>query len=246
MNKRIDPTVLDKLRKMMSLAGDSASHQGEVEAAMAKAKELATRHNLDLSSLDLSTDEKVKAAIDIEHNDSTTIRSKYEQIYHRYIYNLIGQLFNVSIVRTTTHEYNGVRIGKIHMIGDPFDVAIATVVFPYLEKIFPKILSGFVSKKMLTYSAADTRGCYSGIVRGILDMNLREEAKIVKPSGYALVVRNKEALITQRTKEIFPDMKQPKARACHNNPLAWMLGFQEGQKINLRQMGAGKAASALK
>jgi hypothetical protein len=245
MNKKLDPAVLEKLRKIMALAGDGAAHAGEVEAAMRAAKELATRHNLDLATLDLSTVEKAAGAIDIEHSDTTRLSTTYEHLQHRYIYNLISEVFGVKVVLTRFRRGTHTVVSKVHLIGDPFDVALAGAVFTWLEGVFVKTFSRLVSEGKLSKCSAHERGCYSGMARGIIEMNKREEAAIVKPATYALVVRNKSALIDLRMKELFPDMEQPKARPVRQNDNARQLGYQAGIKINLRQVSGSKAAGAL-
>jgi hypothetical protein len=248
MNKQVDPAVLERLRKILALANCDAATQGEVESALARAKELATKHNLELSTLDLSTPEKAKGAIDIEHTH-TQLRTKYEQIYHRYIYNVINKVFGVAIIRSM-HRSHGVAagnvvVGQLHMIGDPFDVAIAKAVFPWLEDVFAKTYQRFVNEGKLTRAHADKHGCYQGIAMGIQEMNRREEAKVANPNAYALVVRSKDALIAARTAEIFPHMNREKSRPVLRSNLARELGYQEGSKINLKQVGSAKAAGAI-
>jgi hypothetical protein len=248
MNKEVDPAVIERLRKILALANCDAATQGEVESALARAKELATKHNLELSTLDLSTPEKAAGAINIEHTH-TQLRTKYEQIYHRYIYNVINRVFGVAVIRMM-HRSHGVAAGNVvisqlHLIGDPFDVAIAKAVFSWLEDVFAKTYQRFVNEGKLTRAHADKHGCYQGIAMGIMEMNRREEAKIANPNAYALVVRSKADLILAKQNEVFPKMNKDKSRPVRRSNLARELGYQEGSKINLKQVGAGRAAGAL-
>lgn len=239
---KIDQEIIDKLTKILRLAKDKAAQPGEIEAAMARARAIAVQHNIELASIDLTNDDKAKAAIDITKETMRT-RSKHEQPYHRWIYQVLREVFEVKVIRVWYMSASGGRVVEPTLIGSPFDIAIAKEIFPFLEKIFPATLSRAVSGGQLTYSMADTNGCYEGICHGIIDTNRREEEKVVKESTntnqnqYALVLAKKEELIEQAMDKYFPNRKARPNRARTFNPGAYHYGQQEGRKINLRQVG---------
>lgn len=247
---KIDPEIISKLTKILRLAGDKAAQPGEVEAAMAKARAIAVQHNIELSSVDLSDDTKTKEAFQVTKDSTLKTRSQYQQPYHRWIYNVIRHVFGVHVILSGYPGRSGYVVTHIHLIGDPLDVAIAKEIFPFLEKVFPATLSRAVSAKELTYSMADTNGCYSGICAGIIDTNQREEEKAVKSGTtdqqYALVLRKKEEVVEEAVEEMFPDAEPMKGRQRQFSSGAFVHGMLEGRKINLRQIGPAAKANQLR
>ena len=239
--------VIEKIKKILKLANGAGASQGEIEAAMAKAKEVAMRYNIDLASVDVGSEDELKASMSVEKDSSLRTRSKYKQPYHDWLFAVLEGVFSVKIIQTVHNEYNGKRISALHIIGETVDVAICKEVYPWLEKVFPRTLSKAVSQGILTYSAADTNGCYSGLYSGIIEVNRQEEEKleVEDKNRYALVVKQKDELVQEKLQEEFPHLKYNKARARQYNPFAADYGRREGRKINLNQVGAGSPASRL-
>ena len=237
---------MDKLRKILSLANGMNATQGEIENAMAKAKELAMRHSIDLADVDLDEGQG-PAPIEIEVDKETTTRSEYQQPYHSPVLHILKKVFGVHAIRNITSCYGGTRVNHITLVGDPFDVAIAKVIFPWLEKLFPKSLSALVRRGQLTYCAADTNGYYNGLCHGIIKANAKEEAKLnpADSETWALVVRNKETAIAARVEEEFPNLKKGDGRKREFNHGAAAMGFIHGKRINLSQVGRGTEKSQI-
>lgn len=232
--------IMERLRKILTLASDRGAQPGEIEAAMAKAKELAIRHNIELGSIDLTNNEKVKGAIEVETDSSTKTRSKYQQPYHGWIYSILAEIFDVKTIRTGYPSPGGYVMSHLTIIGEPVDVAIAVAVFPYLEKVFPATLSRAVSAGKLIYCAADTNGCYRGLYIGIKETNEREKEKLNQKEAhiYSMVVRNKMDMIDQRMRELFPKLKKGRNSSYQISSYATRYGYREGKKINLRQISS--------
>lgn len=235
---KIQSDIINKLRKILTLANDDAAHPGEAEAAMAKAREIAIAHNIELASVDMDSDDRAKSNINIEKDDSLRIRSKYQQPYHRWVFGILEVVFQVHVILNIYSSSSGKVVTRITLVGDAVDVAIAKEVFPFLEKIFPATLSRCVSEGKLRYCAADTNGCYRGIYAGIVETNRRAEAKATSTTNrYALVVRRKEEEISSAVAIWFPFLRKQRRTTQRKNPLAQMLGYAEGRKINLNQLG---------
>ena len=232
---RADPKILERLRKILVLANDKGAQPGEVEAAMARAKAIAVEHNLELSSIDLTDPKQAKSAINIEANDTLRIRSMYRQPYHKWIWNVLQSVFGVDLVYNFTSTSGGCRINRITIIGDSVDVLIATTMHPYLEKIFPALLTRYLKDNSFEYCAAHMNGFYRGLAVGIMYANQQEEEKVKENDRYALVVRDKKQMIEEKKKEMFPKVKARSARDVLIDEEAKNRGFREGQKINLRR-----------
>lgn len=83
--------VIEKLKKVLNLATRGAT-EGEMEAAWKRAKEIAMRYNIDLASVDVS-DSKSTSKKKAEAG-KFSIRSKYEQPYHRWVNFVLEECFD--------------------------------------------------------------------------------------------------------------------------------------------------------
>ncbi len=235
---KIESEIIEKIRKLLILAGDKAAHAGEIETAMVKAKELARRHAIDIASVDLNQ-ESESNSIEVEKDSSLKTRSKFRQPYHRYIFWILKQVFEVHVVLSGHSTMNGQVIEEIHLIGDPTDIAIAKVIFPFLEAVFPRTLSRFVRDGTLTYRTAHMNGCYHGLAIGIITANKKQEEALPKEdrSKWALIVVKKTDVIQRKMKELFPDMREGRRSSIREQSShAMSLGFREGSKLNLNQI----------
>lgn len=241
--------VVEKIKKCLALAEGRNATPAEMEVAMAKAMEIAVRHNIDLADIDTSMDTKSAMALEIETDETLKTSSKYEQPHHKFVWALLQDIFGVTVIRTKSSTYNGVIVHKITIIGEATDVAISKLVYVWLEAAFPRTMSKAVAAGKLRYCAADMNGCYMGLRNGIIlanglaKQNLEEDDK----NKYALVVRNKEELIQEKVAEAFPKLKSPKARKISYHHDAFEHGRAEGMKIKLRnQVGAGANANQIR
>jgi hypothetical protein len=60
------------------------------------------------------------------------------------------------------------------------------------------------------------------------------------------VVRSKETAIDQKMAQMFPGMKQRKARSVRQDVVAAAVGYERGKQINLNQIGGGRATGQIK
>lgn len=247
MKNEANKEVMEKLRKILKLAAGKGATENEIAVAMAKAKSLAREHQIEISSVNLQDDLTRPGGITIEKDDTLRTRSIYRQPYHRRIFNVLEEVFDVQIVWHGYSSSGGYRITQIDVIGETTDVAIAIAIYPFLEKAFPAGLSRKVSARELTYCAAHTNGFYLGFARGIILANQREEENMPaeQTQQWGLIVVKKDALIDAKLAELYKDLKRRKSRHQEMSSEALRLGKREGEKINLRQVGTGTAAKQL-
>jgi hypothetical protein len=222
--------VLDKLAKILRLAQDKGAQPGEVEAAMAKAKEIAMRHSIELASVDLhGADEDKAAGIEIERVD-VQARSEHPQQYHRFIVMLLSKLFGISVIRMGN---------RYAFIGEVMDVAICKALWPWLEHTFRRTYCNAANEGVIERGSIGKNNVYAGLYRGIVEANRREEAKLSTEdkSKWALVVVNKDALVKQREAQEFPNLRTARARSYTMNAAGRNYGYAKGKQINLRQVG---------
>lgn len=228
--------VLEKLKKILRLANNEAATQGEIESAMARAKEIAMQHDIDLSMVD-HTDPNAKAkSIEVEKGE---VSIEKKRMCHNYVCQVIKQVFGVYIVNCHSHYA---------FIGDKHDVPPAREIFIYLESAYYKAFSKQVKDRILSNCAADKNGFFAGLTRGILEVNVRTVKESLTKAGvdsnkYAVVLRNKETAIQQAVPSFFPRLCFTSSRVRTSSERARAIGHAEGRKINLHQVGGGRGAS---
>lgn len=235
--------IIEKLKKILALANDKGAPQGEVEAALAKAKEIAMRHAIDLAGIDLNGKDEGAPGMETDRAD-IAFRSKKPQKYHRWILLVLNHVFGIETVTT----WSGPLGQHYVFIGEPTDVAISQLLFPWLEDVFYKTYTQAKKLGLAVPNAASKNAVYIGLARGIIEANERAEAALSPDdkSKWALVVVNKEALVQKRMHEEFPNLRTAKAaRPLSINGQALQYGRDEGRKINLRQTGAGASTKQL-
>jgi hypothetical protein len=237
--------VIEKLKKILRLADNEAATQGEIEAAMGRAKEIAMQHNIDLSMLDFS-DPKAKASA-IE-TDAATVEfgTSRESACHRFISLVIKKVFGVFIVRVNPGGHPAYCF-----IGEKGDIAIAKEIFPWLESVFMKTLRAKVKIGQIRQCAGDRNGFYHGMAEGLIEVNVRTVKETlakqhVDANKYAIVLRNKDIAIQEAVVRYFPRLTKSHSTRTAGSPSAQDLGRREGRTITLRQTGGGTARQALR
>lgn len=230
--------IIERIRKCLALANGKNATQGEAEAAMGKAKEIAMRYNLDIASIALQEGKNPADSLEIG-KEELQIRSQREQPYHRYIYMVLREVFCVRTVRF----YNG----RLVFVGEKTEVVIAKALFPWLEEVFYQTYYTALKAGLVLSCAAHKNGIYLGLAHGIVAANKREEAKLQKQEQqvWALVVRGKEEKIEEALHNEFPDLQKGRSVQRSASAAAIQLGRAKGQNINLRQVGTVKTQQQL-
>ena len=231
--------ILDKISKLLRLADDRGATEGEVANAMAAAKQLARRHDIDISSVSLDDPDAKKPGLEVTKDSSIRTKTVRRQPYHKWVYATIEEVFDITIIRSGYNDQYGDRIDTtLHFIGTPMDVEIAKVIFPFLEKLFPRIYNRKVKERMLSRFAADMNGFYLGFYRGIREANKRKKEELSNDDAnrYAMVLVSKQDAIQLKVNAEFPNLKF--ARACHAafSGRGVATGEEEGKKIKLNQL----------
>lgn len=232
----MDNTVIEKLKKILTLANNEGATQGEVEAAIARAREIAVKHNIELSSIDLTQDTSVDNGFKIE-KEETKAETEYFQPYYHSIFNVLQNVFEVKIIYYTYRKGSCLMLRRFHIIGTAVDIALAKAIFPYLEQVFPKMLRAEIKTGRLQRNTATVNGFYQGLAHGIALANKRKQQEEEKTESYALVLRKKEDLIKEFQEEEYENVKTRKDRSTID-AAAWLRGGAEGKKINLSQLNS--------
>lgn len=235
--------VLEKLKKILALANCAGATQGEMESALLRAKEIATKHNIDLASVDMTRHTKGAAAIDVQEDVSLKTSTDTERAYHVYIFRILHDVFDVEVLYNAYTMGSRRRFFKIYIVGEAVDVAISVVMFPYLEKVMPQAYRRALSDGVVEKDRADKNGFYCGMWQGIVKANYREKAKLAVDDANkcALIVRNKADAVKDHMAVVHPKVKQVKDKG-EINWHASIPGRAAGETINLRQLGGNTGA----
>lgn len=234
----VDERIVDKIRKCLALAHGRNATQGEMEVAMAKAKEIAMRHGIDMATVAAAgKQDSDKASMEIGKGE-VQIRSQRPQKYHRFVCAALQEVFGIRVVRIWN---------KYIFIGEATDVAISRELFPWLEDVFYSTYYRAMRAGEVECCAASKNGVYSGLYWGIVAANKRaeEQLKTEEKQTWALIVRNKDALVEAKMHEEFPHLEKGKERRLTSSTRAWNIGYEKGKTINLNQTSNGTTNSNL-
>lgn len=236
--QNMEDAIVEKLSKILRLANGKGVTQGEIEAAMSRAGELARKHNIDLSTIDFTEKNTGPKGIEVV-KEELGIRSKTFQLYHAPIWFVFREVFNV---RSVLCGY------RVVLVGDTTDVMICRMLLPWLEEVFRSTYTKAKHVGVALPCAADKRGIYEGLAQGIILANQREEDKLDPKTkqNLGLVVRSKQEQVQQALIKFFPVLQNVKSRSQGVNAGAYGFGVAEGKKINLAQAGPGKQNQQLK
>jgi hypothetical protein len=231
--------IIEKLKKILILANNAGATEGEVASAMARAKEIAMRHAIDIGGIDITNAKERKSILQTDKAESK-IRSKHPQRYHRFICGVFKQVFGVESVQTWSRASDG---PCYVFIGESTDVAICTALFPWLEEVFCKLPFKVIREKGFPESNGVKNAVYQGLYYGIIESNKKAEAALSSDdkNKWAVVVRNKDVAVQARLHQEFPRLTQGRSSRLTTNSAAQQHGYEAGRKINLSQVGGGAA-----
>lgn len=242
MSKQITDEIAEKIRKILNLTVERGATQGEMEAAVGKAKEMAMRYGIDLASLNVG-DGGPKQEWDVRNDDSLKIRTQYEQPFHRWIFNVLQDVFGTRFILSRGQGKNrsNVIFHKIWIIGETTDIVIVKALFPWLEQIYWDTFYEGAKKGLFEKNAAGRNGCYAGLSRGIKEANKNTEAAFTpeEQGKWAVVLVKKEDLIQRKMAADFPNLRNRQARSIDMDSNAYSHGYERGKQVNLSQSGSG-------
>jgi hypothetical protein len=229
--------VIEKLRKLLRLATDKGATQGEAEAAMQKAQELALRYKIELAGI-----EHAERPAEEYTKDTQQRRKTFQAKYVEWI---VRKHFNVSMVMG--------RNGELFVIGKPTDIAFAKWVTEFLEAEFPRLWTAY---QRSTGSGQGARvnyffGVYQGLDAKLTENKRRVEEEALRGKGdlagkYQIVVVEEKKALVAAVSRFFPNLSRAgRANIRIRHEGAIDAGRTAGRNINInRPLGNGGASSA--
>lgn len=236
----MDQLVIEKLQKILSLAHGRGATEGEMQAALARAQEIAIKHGIDLASVP-ERQEKSRIRIDVGKSSEFRTSTRYEHPYHPWVALVCEACFDVKFLFWRTRVGSHPYIHKMIVIGEPTDVALALEIYRWLEDLFPSLYHKAVKRGEVLKNFAGQNGYYAGLYRGIKLNNEREKDKMAEgdKSKWALVVVSKKDAIEKHVEDNYK-IKNPKTSRKSYDAASQRQGINDGKQIKLKQMGAGQ------
>jgi hypothetical protein len=218
--------ILEKIKKLLRLAESSNTH--EAELAMARAFELAARHSIDLSSVDV--DEDTKRLL----HKRFGIGMRLSQIRMGAL-NIVHNYFNVNVVWSRPDAV---------VIGTETEVEIAWYVIGFLSQAASRGLRQHQMESARKLSPAKKRGYVAGFFYGVSSKLrvTRETLEIEGPLNALVLRRDQERKEYQDTQ--FQTATIPE-RSLKKNKDSLRAGYVDGWTTEINKGLEGKQTSAL-
>jgi len=220
--------IFDKLKKILALA-ERGGTQAEMEAAMAKAQEMAAKHNIELGEIMAQRDEDQQAEVIETDRADINYRAGTKKLEHAYIVQVLMTCFEVRVI------YRG-NFAAV-FLGEKTDVRLVQFCFKFLESQFSKLMRRYVASIGGSgYGTANQQhSFYTGLASGISAVNrrIREEAKATNESMALVLVKKKEEVVNKRVAEEFPDLREAKQTKYEVDYNALTNGINTGKQIKL-------------
>lgn len=242
MQNNISSDLLDKLRKILALC--DSNMEGERDAALLKAQELAIKYSIDLAAIEPFREEKqepiTKDAIEAGRRLPVT---------QRFVSWILANHFSVRVI------YSGGRYGgrRLVLVGDKTDIEFAKFVNSFLNNEF---MTRWRTYKIANNAPTSSRnsfiyGAYNGLNAKLSESRKKNETESFAAlpadkrgeaqTSYALTVVSKKERIEKAVNEFFPRLgtaaRSSAGRHCSN---AFDSGIQAGRQINIaRPLAAG-------
>jgi ribosomal protein L16/L10AE len=220
--------VVDKIKKLLRLAADK-SNRHEAEQALRRAFEMARKHRIDVSTIDL--DEKTEHIL---HEDRDFPR-RVSFLQFRAI-NLVIRFFNV----------NGILgSGRITFIGKPSEIALAHYAYEFIVHVGNRELRGYEAsekKARRRMSTGKRQSFIQGYIYGIALQLRNAEAEMPLDDSQTALVVAEAAERDAYSKQQFPSTKDVSRDIKRKVRSSMEQGYDAGRRTNIRTPLSGPSA----
>lgn len=213
--------VIEKIRKLLSLANSSNEHEAALAAA--HAQRLLAEHNLDMADIDAA--HKPDKADRIELESAKTLP--------KWIRSLSAGVCSAFDCQALHHP----ATGKLTFIGVGADAHVAAYTFSYLDQVIRKLCSQFMKTNVTPSLAKRNRelmrqSYYLGAVSTIV--NRLSDQKKQTPVTTGALVPVKDALIKQSMHEI-GHIRTIHSRRSFIHADAYYKGQSDGKQVGIHK-----------
>ena len=214
--------IIEKIQKILARADTArGATQAEAETAMAMVQKLCIAHNISLAQVEAANQDDKPAMEAVKTTVMT--RTKYEMPYHKEIFSVLMECFDIRIIYNSHWNQNAQRVfSRILLLGEATDIAIATYCWDWLQQIFPKAYSNWRKEEGLPDKWVLQTSFYRGMRQGIIENNRRQRQEL-----------NKDTLITTKFAELFKGTKRARDTRRTMDYNAAESGYAKGRDIKL-------------
>lgn len=157
--------ALDKIRKLLALAGSENQHEAEI--AMKRAHELMLRHNIEQTA--------EQQRYEVRHVGEPTVRTNAVELG---IAGLLTELFFVEVIRVPVYVAGTGRLASVYeVIGTHANVEMAAHVFAFLRATADRLWREN-RRDARVRSGRDRLAYQAGVIRGFRDKLLAERTQL--------------------------------------------------------------------
>ena len=207
-------SILRKVQKLLALS--TSSNQNEAEQAMIKSQQLLLKHNIDVHTIEMETDEKIVL--------KRILKQRKEDAKMRSIGKILETFF-VNTVYSRAADYTYLEI-----VGSTVNVEIADYVAAFLDKELDKHWEATKNEHFYLKGMVAKNSFYEGVARGYCAKVQALNRSQPNASTQALMVIEKQL---QEAKEmVYPRLQTVKSRrkGCQ---FSSSLGESVGKQLNI-------------
>lgn len=242
----IQPDIVEKIEKLMNLAG-RAGTEGEAKAAFAAASKLMTKYGIEQHQLTGRTDFSKGGGVQapkFERVDIDVTKYDTERPYHLFIRRILRHCFCVTVMKMTVFRA-GRNGANYYMLGTREDCLFAGYAFDALSGIFKNLLSRYVKEHGLVKNRAVSNGYWQGLETGFCqawDEAKRAEIKAQNADAFAIVLVDKSKALTLYVNAL-PGIRHVKTHRSMDGH-AYQQGVRDGRNISIHRPLAGGSSNS--
>lgn len=229
----VDQKILDKLQKLLALAGSDNEH--EAQLAMSKAEDLMREHDLSVADVALNGS---GAHVQSQKVFGLTVTyTKWEGSLGW----TIARTFNGQAIRTTRGENEG---WSFTFVAGRTDLVIIVDLYERLRETIKRMTKQYMvhNKRLPRRSLLQNSyrlGLLNTIITRLQRLKVNTAPDGTKKNFFGLTGKElvvvKEKAVEQRVAQLFPNIKMTRVRASRVLPSAYEQGRADGHAVSLHQ-----------
>ncbi len=240
-------TILDKVKRLLSLAKSDNPH--EADLALQKASALAVEHGIDLAIAQLDA-ANIKVEEKFEGEQTILQLGKRQPTIGKYVHWILESHFYVKLVFSGSREYGK----RMSILGHKPDVETANYIYSYLLNEFDRRWDYYARSNSLGVKEKHTYlySMYKGLdvklteaKNNAVTNRVNEIPEVIRQSAsdkYAIILKDKTAKVHEFMYERFPNMKKAGKTSIFttNNDKVRSDGFSSGYSMDISRPLAGQ------
>jgi hypothetical protein len=220
--------ILFKLEKLLALSDSPNQH--EAEAAMEKAIQLATLHNIDLSRVSIQ-DRSVEQII----NEAMSADAKRLSMTHVFVVDILRTFFSVRILTGGSRHFGK----KIYFIGRKTDIDNAKFLYSFLNSTFMRLWHNYYKVNPHLQLSITRKSYFNGLWQGLsaklkaAKVAVEQSLRTDENAGYQIMLVDHEKALQDAVTNFHPNVKYVKGKVTYCDPQTLNAGYKDGGNIQI-------------